>query len=898
MTGVLAALAVAVAIIATVDGAEAADVFAPDTASLERVEAMLPATPGRLGPTVDDRRAWSALARRKQGRELVARAVAVLNEPLPEITDDLYLDYSRTGNRRRGEAALSARRSRIPALVLGECVEGAGRFLPALEETLRSVCAEKSWVLPAHDANLENFRGKLVTIDLASSALGWTLATTEYLLGSRLSPDTRRVVRDALQTRIFEPYRRMCAGEQPQWWLLARMNWNSVCLAGVTGAALTGLTDRRERAWYVLAAEHYSMNALKGFTEDGYCDEGVSYWNYGFGHYAVLAETVRRATNGGVDLMARREAIMPSAYGFRIEIVPGICPAFADCPVNAAPSPGLMAYLNRRFHGPTNDRERRPIAGGLCDQVMALFPDDARAKLSRVDWPDPDPLRTWFPAHSVLIGRPAKGSRNRLSVALQGGHNAQNHNHNDVGVFMVVVGRTAVLPDIGAEVYTRRTFSARRYDSRALNSWGHAVPVIDGQLQRTGRQAEAKVLKREFTPERDAIVMDIRSAYAVQGIETLERSFTYDRTGTGSFTVEDRFAWDRPRTYETALLTFGTWDRIDANTIRIADGPEAVHVRVTAPEGARLEVRAEPVEEDLSARRPATRIGLRLADPLKAGSFRLFIEPESKPGPAALRRLPEIVAHRGASAEAPENTLAAFRTAFEQGIRTVELDVWLTSEGIPVVSHDGSTERTSGEKLTIQATPLAQLQQLDVGRWKGARWQGERMPTLAEALALLHDDRRCFIEVKAGPEAVDPVAQVIEASGVPLTRLTVISFNEDVVGAMKRRLPAVKTQYLAAFRKDDHGAWTPEWDDLVAKARSIQADAINVHYGGPITAESVRRARAAGLGVFVWTVDDLATAQRVAAAGVDGITSNRPAYLRAALGRTRAAAPKTGKGEG
>lgn len=608
--------------------AEANDVFAPDPGVLEKLTAAMPVRPDGLGPRAADRRAWQRVARTRAGQQVITQAEALVDKPLPEVTDDLYLDFSRTGNRERCQAVLFERRGRIPTLALAECIEGRGRFLPELERVIRSICAEKSWVLPAHDGNLQTFTGKLITIDLASSALGFTLGTVDYLLGDRLTPEVRSMLRTELQRRIFEPYKRMCAGEQHQYWLRVTNNWNHVCLAGVTGAALTAIEDPRERAWYVLAAQHYAPYGLRGFTPDGYCDEGVGYWNYGFGHYALLAETIRRATGGAVDLMNRPDVVMPSAYGYQIEIVPGISPPFADCDVRAVPRPALLDYLSRRFTGKPFLRQRAPIAGGLCDQVMAWFPAEAPVVRTSVPWPAFDPLRAWFPDHSVYIGRPAKSSKCRLSVALMGGHNAQNHNHNDVGVFMVVVGKTAVLTDIGAEVYTRRTFGPQRYESRALNSWGHSVPVVAGRLQRAGRDAEARVLSREFTGTRDALVLDIKSAYAVPELTRLERSYEYDRTGAGRITVTDTFAFDKPSSFETALMTFGTWERVDGHTLIVRDGSESVRVRIATPGNVEPVITAEDVNEDLTARRRATRIGIRLPETYQTGSVTLTITPE------------------------------------------------------------------------------------------------------------------------------------------------------------------------------------------------------------------------------------------------------------------------------
>src|SRR3954454_21771589 len=107
---------------------------------------------------------------------------------------------------------------------------------------------------------------------------------------------------------------------------------------------------------------------------------------------------------------------------------------------------------------------------------------------------------------------------------------------------------------------------------------------------------------------------------------------------------------------------------------------------------------------------------------------------------------PEIVAHRGESADAPENTLAAFRLAWERNVPAIELDVHLTRDGALIVSHDANTLRTTATPKAIKESTLEELRSLDAGRWKGERWAGERMPTLAEALQTIPEGARCFIE--------------------------------------------------------------------------------------------------------------------------------------------------------
>lgn len=246
----------------------------------------------------------------------------------------------------------------------------------------------------------------------------------------------------------------------------------------------------------------------------------------------------------------------------------------------------------------------------------------------------------------------------------------------------------------------------------------------------------------------------------------------------------------------------------------------------------------------------------------------------------------EWIAHRGESADAPENTMAAFRLAWERGVPTIELDVHLTADGELILSHDPNTRRTTGVDRVIRQSSLAELRGLDAGRWKGERWAGERMPTLGEVLASIPSGGRALIEIKEGPEAVPALVEAVRSSGKGPEQLAVISFNLQTVAEAKRRLPRVPAYYLSSFRQDQAtGAWTPSVDELIRQARSAGADGLDLSFRGPIDRETVRRVRAAGLELYVWTVNDPEVARRMIAAGVDGITTDRAAWLAEEVGR-------------
>ncbi len=246
----------------------------------------------------------------------------------------------------------------------------------------------------------------------------------------------------------------------------------------------------------------------------------------------------------------------------------------------------------------------------------------------------------------------------------------------------------------------------------------------------------------------------------------------------------------------------------------------------------------------------------------------------------------EWVAHRGESVDAPENTMAAFRLAWERKDPAIELDVHLSKDGGLIVSHDDDTKRTTGESKKIKESSTDELRLLDAGQWKDPRWKGEKLPLLEEVLATIPDGGRCFIEIKVGPEAVAPLVEAVKKSGKKPEQLVIISFQADTVAEAKRKLPELKAYYLAGFKRGKEGGWQPKVEDLIERAREIHADGLDLSYG-PVDDEMVRKIHGAGLGVYVWTVDSPDEARRLVKAGVDGITTNKPAWMKDQLRESR-----------
>lgn len=239
----------------------------------------------------------------------------------------------------------------------------------------------------------------------------------------------------------------------------------------------------------------------------------------------------------------------------------------------------------------------------------------------------------------------------------------------------------------------------------------------------------------------------------------------------------------------------------------------------------------------------------------------------------------EIIAHRGASYDAPENTLAAARLAWMQDADAVECDVHLTRDGRLAVIHDDDTRRLSGSALEVTRATWAELQQLEVGRWKNPCYAGEKIPSLGDWLALVPDHKRAFVELKGGPALVPELARVVADRGLSPAQVAVIAFDWETVVAAKHALPRHECCWILA----ESSRTQLSFEHLIQTCRADAIDGLDLEASWPLRAADVSLARSAGIKIYIWTVDDVATAKRFAGLDVHGLTTNRPGWLRAAL---------------
>ncbi len=243
----------------------------------------------------------------------------------------------------------------------------------------------------------------------------------------------------------------------------------------------------------------------------------------------------------------------------------------------------------------------------------------------------------------------------------------------------------------------------------------------------------------------------------------------------------------------------------------------------------------------------------------------------------------EIIAHRGASFDAPENTVAAIKLAWMQKADASEFDIFQTKDGKIVVIHDKDTKRVAGVDRKVADQTLAEIRMLDVGKWKGVKFTGEKIPTLDEMLATIPAGKRVFVEVKSGPEIVPELDRVLRASKLKPEQTPIISFNAEVIAEVKKVRSDLAAYWIVNI--NPKGKQAPTAEALIAKAKTVRADGLDLSAGPALDKAFADKVKAAGLKLYVWTVNDAAVARRMVEVGVDGITTDRPGWLREQLGK-------------
>jgi hypothetical protein len=464
-------------------------------------------------------------------------------------TASLFMEYYKNGNRSNYQSAIFNKRVKLAELVIGECVEGKGRFFEDIMNGVWSICEETYWGVPAH-MYLQSKKNDLPdimepTVDLFAAETGMLIAWTYYLLGkdlNQLSPVLYERMAYEVDKKIITP------NEQRDdfWWMgntsKALNNWTPwICSNWLIAVLSVEKSDARR-----IKSVHKILQCLDRFLNpypnDGGCDEGPGYWTRAGGSLFDCLETLAGASGGQINIFNEKLIGDIGRYIAKSNIHNEYFINFADSPPKVNLNPSLVyrfgkciqdqemmkfgSFLARLKHLDSNMLIKENF-GTLNRALSAMF------SLQEVlDIKPAEPLYSdfWLPDIQVMGGRSIPNSFQGLYLAAQAGHNAESHNHNDVGNFIVYLDGKPVIIDVGPEEYTAKTFSNKRYEIWTMQSGYHNLPTINGYSQKEGKEYHAENVKFKSDKNKVVFSMDLSKAYPKKAeISKWYRSITLNR---------------------------------------------------------------------------------------------------------------------------------------------------------------------------------------------------------------------------------------------------------------------------------------------------------------------------------------------------------------------------------
>jgi hypothetical protein len=545
-------------------------------------------------PTARERQAWETLPREVCDTYLQA-AEKLLYHEWPSLPATLFMQFRRMGNRSRYEGPHFERRRDLANLVMAECIENKGRFLDDIINGLWAVCEESFWGVPAHN-NSQRFPGSPLPdtseriIDLFAAETGGLMAWTYYLLSSQLEMEAPVVcdrLRREVNERILEPY----LSRDDFWWMglsessrRSVNNWCPWCNSNCLTAALVLETDFDRRVAVVTKALRSLDSFLSVYHSDGGCDEGTSYWDRAGGSLFDCLELLHDATAGHIDVYAEPLIAHLGRFLYRSYVGGGNWFLnFADGSAKVGISAemvfrygrrigddNLMALGSAAFHRRTTEEKALIGAFTLGRKLPAAFNYSQILTAS----PEPPFVRdVWMDGIEVFAAREQEGSDKGLYLAGKGGHNAESHNHNDVGQFILFCDGRPIFIDAGVEQYTAKTFSSRRYELWTMQSAYHNLPTIGGVQQAPGGNFRARDPRHECTDDHACLSLDIAGAYPEEaGVQTWQRTLCLQRSSSAAVEITDDFRLTKPVEVTLSLLTPCEPDVSQPGMIVLPDG--------------------------------------------------------------------------------------------------------------------------------------------------------------------------------------------------------------------------------------------------------------------------------------------------------------------------------------
>jgi len=236
-----------------------------------------------------------------------------------------------------------------------------------------------------------------------------------------------------------------------------------------------------------------------------------------------------------------------------------------------------------------------------------------------------------------------------------------------------------------------------------------------------------------------------------------------------------------------------------------------------------------------------------------------------------------IIAHRGESYDAPENTLASINLAWKRDADAVEIDVQLTKDEKIVLIHDKTTLRTGGKYKRIASNNYDELLKIDVGKIKNIKWKDEHIPLLDEVIDTIPQNKIFFVEIKSDKRIINPLQNLIEQKNIILAQIKFIGFNLSTMKLLKETFPKIGAYWIAEGK--DYKSKV-NLKETIRKCKSAKLDGLDVQVRRYLNKDVINSVKNSGLSIYTWTVDDSERAKQLCIEGIDGITTNRAGWLK------------------
>jgi len=525
--------------------------------------ALIPVAQWHPYPTIQDRAEWQGVPQEIRAG-FIREAQQYLGTTWERIPATVTLQYIRSGNRSNYDALNTRQREKLATLVFAEVFENQGRFLDEIADGIWAICEQTYWGSTAHlgmqraGTGLPDVTEPIV--DLFAAETGALLAWTDYLLGDRLdkvSPLLRKRIRAEVDRRVLTP----ALQRDDFWWMgfgerKNINNWNPWINSNWLAAVLLLEADPPRRTGSVYKIMRSLDNFINIYPDDGASDEGPGYWGRAGASLFDNLELLRSATNGTIDIYRAPLVRSMGQYIYRVYINDQYFIPMGDASAKLTPDAELVYQYGKRIGDPVMQgfgallaQRRGPYRPGSSSPGRILPALFVAREIATAQAAEPLLGSVWLADLQLMAARSTPNSGVGLYVAAWGGHNAQSHNHNDVGNFIVYGDGKPVLIDLGVETYSAKTFSSQRYEIWTMQSAYHNLPTINGVLQAAGREFQAKNLSFNETANRVTFSADIASAYpAAAAVQRWQRRVTLDRKAP-ALELEDKYElkqWKEP----------------------------------------------------------------------------------------------------------------------------------------------------------------------------------------------------------------------------------------------------------------------------------------------------------------------------------------------------------------